>query len=286
MARHLALPMPYCSPSPDPRQHPMTAPAYFSFLDLHHTKTPLLIANAWDAVSTALWQRAGAPAIGTSSAALAWACGYADGGALPLDALLHQVRAIVRVASVPVSIDLEDGYSDDPRAVAELAKEIAATGAVGINLEDGVGTPELLMEKIHMIRQALGDTPLFINARTDVYLGGLASGRDAVGMAVHRLSRYRDAGADGGFVPGITNIKDIAEIAAKVAMPLNVMAVPGLPSLQALCEAGVRRVSAGPALFQHTFGAGVNSVEGFLAGNFSSAPRAGTDYATLNRLFS
>ncbi|MCW0447992.1 isocitrate lyase/PEP mutase family protein [Xanthomonas sacchari] len=262
----------------------MSAPVFFRFLDLHRTNTPLLIANAWDAVSAALWQRAGAPAIGTSSAALAWACGYADGGALPLDALLHQVRAIARVSSVPVSIDLEDGYSDDPHAVAELAKEIAAIGAVGINLEDGAGTPELLMEKIRMARQALGDTPLFINARTDAYLRGLASGRDAVDMAIHRLSCYRDAGADGGFVPGITDIKEIAEIAAKVAMPLNVMTVPGLPSLLALREAGVRRISAGPALFQHAFGAGVNSVEDFLAGNFSSVPRAGIEYASLNRL--
>jgi 2-methylisocitrate lyase-like PEP mutase family enzyme len=170
--------------------------------------------------------------------------------------------------------------------VAMLAEEIAATGAVGINLEDGVGTPELLMEKIHAIRQTLGDTPLFINARTDVYLGGLASGRDAVDMAVHRLSRYQNAGADGGFVPGIADIKDIAEIAVKVTMPINVMTVPGLPSLQSLHEAGVRRISAGPALFQHTFGAGMDGVEGFLAGNFSSAPRSGIDYATLNRLLS
>lgn len=263
----------------------MAADACSRFSELHRAPSPLLIANAWDAVSTVLWQRAGAPAIGTSSAAMAWACGYADGGALPVEALLHQVRSIVRVASVPVSIDLEDGYSDDPHAVAALVEQVAAVGAVGINLEDGAGRPEALVEKIQAIREALGGTPMFINARTDVYLRGLASGRDAPDMAIHRLSRYRDAGADGGFVPGMVDIQDIAEVAGKVPMPLNVMAVPGMPTLQALREAGVRRISAGPGLFQHTFGAGVDGVEGFLAGDFSGTPRAGMEYANLNRLF-
>ncbi len=264
----------------------MAADAYSRFLELHRARSPLLIANAWDAGSTVLWQRAGAPAIGTSSAAMAWACGYADGGALPVEALLHQVRSIVRVASVPVSIDLEDGYSDDPHAVAALVGQVAAAGVAGINLEDGAGRPEALVGKIRAIREVLGGTPLFINARTDVYLGGLASGRDALDMAIHRLSRYRDAGADGSFVPGMVQIEDIAAVAREVPMPLNAMAVPGMPSLHALVEAGVRRISAGPGLFQHTFGAGVDGVEGFLAGDFSAAPRAGMEYADLNRLFS
>src|SRR5690606_41961652 len=88
----------------------MAADAYSRFLELHRARSPLLIANAWDAGSTALWQRAGAPAIGTSSAAMAWACGYADGGALPAEALLHQVRTTVRVAEDPVRLDLEVCY--------------------------------------------------------------------------------------------------------------------------------------------------------------------------------
>ena len=112
---------------------------------LHRGDTPLMIANAWDAASTALWQHAGAPAIGTSSAALAWACGYADGGPLDRDALLGKVREICRVAKVPVSIDLEDGYSADPAQVAALVRVVAQAGAVGINLEDGSEDPELLV---------------------------------------------------------------------------------------------------------------------------------------------
>ena len=129
------------------------------FLALHHADKPLLIANAWDAASTALWQHAGAPAIGTSSAALAWACGYADGGPLVHDALVAKVREILRVARVPVSVDLEDGYSDDPQQVANLVRELVDLGVVGINIEDAGKPAELLVAKIEAIRATLGETP-------------------------------------------------------------------------------------------------------------------------------
>src|SRR3546814_3732428 len=109
---------------------------------------------------------------------------------------------ILRVVSVPVTVDIEDGYSDDPLAVADLARAIAAAGAVGVNIEDGGGAPALLVDKIRAIREPDGAAPLFVNARTDVYLRGMASGDEAVAMTVERLTAYRDAGADGGFVPG------------------------------------------------------------------------------------
>ena len=255
------------------------------FAELHRQATPLLLPNVWDAASAALWQQAGAAALGTSSAALAWACGYADGGALPREPLLRQVGAIVRVAAVPVSVDLEDGYHDDPGAVAALAAEIAAAGAVGINLEDGAGPPERLAAKIRAIRDALGDAPLFVNARTDVYLRGLATGRAAVDETAARLARYRDAGAEGGFVPGLRDPGDIAAIAAAVPIPLNVMAVPGLPPVAELAAAGVRRISAGSALFQHAYGAGRHAARRFLAGDLAETLRERVDYGELNGLF-
>src|SRR5690606_1074892 len=115
----------------------MAADACSRFSELHRAPSPLLIANAWDAVGTVLWRRAGGPGSVTISAAVAWASGQADGGALAVDAMVRQVRSIVRVASVPVSLGLEDGYSADPQAVAALVEQVAAVGAVGINLEDG-----------------------------------------------------------------------------------------------------------------------------------------------------
>lgn len=255
------------------------------FLALHRAASPLLIANAWDAASAALWEHAGAPAIGTSSAAMAWACGHADGGTLPRAALMDKVREIVRVTTVPVSIDIEDGYSDDPAEVAALVAEVAAAGAVGINLEDGADAPELLAAKLRAIRGALDGQPLFVNARTDVYLRGMADGEAAVAMTLERLALYAAAGADGAFVPCIADLGQIAAVAAGTAMPLNVMAMPGLPPLAALREAGVSRISAGEGVFQHAFAAGLDAVRGFLGGDTARRLDTAVPYGELNALF-
>ena len=160
------------------------------FVALHQGPSPLLLANAWDAASARLWQEAGAKAIATTSAAVAWARGYADGGALPREVLLDSLRDVVRVTSVPVTADVEDGYGDDPESVASFIAEVAATGAVGINLEDGGAAPEQLAAKIRAIRARLSGTPLFINARTDVYLRGMATGDAAIAMTIERLRLY------------------------------------------------------------------------------------------------
>lgn len=162
----------------------MASPLHDRFLALHAAPAPLLLTNAWDAASARLWQELGAPAVATSSAAVAWSRGYADGGVLPQPELLSSLAAIVRVTSIPVTADIEDGYSDDPQVVGRLASEVAATGAVGINIEDGAGSPDQLAAKIQAIRVALRGTPMFINARTDVYLRNLASGDAAVAMAM------------------------------------------------------------------------------------------------------
>lgn len=264
----------------------MTDTLHARFVALHRQSRPLLLANAWDAASARLWQEAGAPAIATASAAVSWARGYPDGGALPRHALLDSLRDIVRVTSVPVTVDLEDGYSDDPDAVAELVAEVVALGAVGINLEDGEADPARLEAKIDAVRRRLGPTPVFINARTDVYLRGLATGEAAVREAVSRLARYGAAGADGGFVPGLTAQADMVGISAAVPVALNVMALPGLPQPAMLAEAGVRRISTGPGLFKAAYAAGRDSAAGFLQGDIAPMYERTLDYSEMNRLLS
>jgi 2-methylisocitrate lyase-like PEP mutase family enzyme len=264
----------------------MTLSLHAQFTALHDTDVPLLLPNCWDAASARLWEDAGATAVATSSAAVAWALGYADGGRLPREELLRSLRAILRVASVPVTVDIEDGYSDDPATVAALAREIVAAGAVGVNIEDGGGDPALLVAKLRAIRAAEGAAPLFVNARTDVYLRGMAEGDAAVAMTVERLSAYRDAGADGGFVPGLASAEDAARIVAGVpGLAINVMAMPGLASLDALARAGVRRVSAGPAFFRNAYGTAEASVKAWLGGDFAPSFANGLDYARVNALF-
>ncbi|AWH20562.1 isocitrate lyase/phosphoenolpyruvate mutase family protein [Stenotrophomonas sp. ZAC14D2_NAIMI4_6] len=225
------------------------------FESLHRSADLLVLPTVWDAGSARLAEECGAQALGTSSAAMAWSCGHADACVLPEDALLERVRQILRVTTLPLTVDIENGYSDDPQQVAARVLRLADLGVVGINIEDGEGSVELLAAKIAAVRCALAGRPLFINARTDVYLRGLAEGAQAVALSVQRLQAYAQAGADGGFVPGLQALAEVADVAAQVALPLNLMALPGMAPADHLRQAGVRRLSAGPALFLQAWAA-------------------------------
>lgn len=242
----------------------MTATSFSTFKELHEGSTPLLLPNAWDAASAVLFERDGATAIATSSASLAWALGYADGGTLPRDELLAAVRRIMRVIKVPLSVDIEDGYSDDADVVAGLVADLQQYGVAGINLEDGGGAPELLVAKIKAIRNKLAGAGFFINARTDVYLRGLASGDAAVQMAISRTQAYQAAGASAAFLPELCDAAAISTIAQALDIPVNIMAVPGMPDISQLFAAGCRRFSLGPVPFQLAYHHGREGVYQFL----------------------
>lgn len=232
------------------------------FRSLHAGEQVLLLPNVWDAASTALMRSAGAKAIATTSAGLAWSCGYPDGNELPRETLLSAVRAICRLAGeLPVSVDFEAGYSEDPAAVADLACAVADLGAAGINIEDGDSPPAVLAEKIAAIKRSC---KLFINARTDVFLRGFEHGDAATRESIERAKRYVEAGADGIFVPLVTESDAIRTIARSVGRPLNVLAVPKLPALNGLQELGVRRLSAGSLISRFALGAARNAAAAFL----------------------
>ena len=238
-----------------------------AFRSLHQGPGVLLLPNAWDAGSARLIESLGAKAIATTSAGLAWSRGYSDGDILPDGQLVSAAREIARVIRVPLTVDMEGGYSEDPRSVAELAARIIDAGAVGINIEDGEGTPKLLAEKIEKARktaQSLG-VDVFINARTDVYLAEIGTPESRVGETVERAARYREAGADGIFVPGLSEPADIRAIASEVKMPLNVMAVPDLPDAKELKKLGVRRLSSGTAIPQMIWSRVTELAKGFLS---------------------
>lgn len=256
------------------------------FRDLHSASTVLLLPNAWDVGSAALIESLGASAIATTSAGVCWAHGYADGGALPPDDLVSTARAIARVVQVPLSVDMEAGYSDQPPAVAALAARLRDVGAVGINIEDGAGAPELLCRKIEAIRRLAGGG-LFINARVDVYLRSLATADDALEQVCRRAKLYQAAGCDGIFLPGLADVQAMAEIAQSIApQPLNVMLVPGLPAPEVLHRHGVRRLSAGSALAQAAMGHLSSLASQFLAGHSEAVSgAAGVAYGPMNALF-
>jgi 2-methylisocitrate lyase-like PEP mutase family enzyme len=258
------------------------------FRNLHRQSGLLLLPNAWDAVTARLIESLGAKAIATTSAGLAWSRGYPDGNALPAEQLIAATRDIARVIRVPLTVDIEAGYSEDPDAVARLAVRILDAGAAGINIEDGADSPDLLCKKIAAIRDHVAHSgeDLFITARTDVYLRGLAPAEAASAETIRRAARYREAGCDGLFVPGLAAADAMAAISAAIEpMPLNVMAVPHLPAVDTLQKSGVRRLSAGSAIAQAALGRASQLASAFLAGTMGEIFEGSATYGALNGLF-
>lgn len=258
------------------------------FRKLHDGAAPLLLANAWDPGSARLIESLGAKAIATTSAGVAWARGYPDGDALPAEQAAAVARDIARVIRVPLTVDIEGGYSDDPTAVAGAVAGVVDAGAVGINIEDGAGSPDLLCAKVEAARRAAerARVDLFINVRTDVYLRAIATGEAAVAEVTGRARLYRSAGCDGIFVPGLGEGAQIEAIAAAIdPLPLNIMLIPGLPSFEVLRRQGVRRLSAGAAIAQATLEVTRRLARDFFAGRADNMFAAAIDYGAMNGLF-
>ena len=225
-----------------------------TFHGLHRKGDPLVLFNAWDA-ATAKAIAKSSPAIATSSGAVAAALGYADGENAPFDMVTGLVSRMTASVSVPVSIDLEAGYGDTPDAVAKSATEMLKAGAIGINIEDGLSggkrqlvSPEQHAAKIKAVRDAaqiLG-IHLFINARTDPFLLKFGSPDECLNEAARRAKVYADAGADGIFVPGLTDLALIEKFVQLTPLPVNIMVTRGIPEIPDLARVGVRRVSLGP----------------------------------------
>lgn len=219
------------------------------FKALHFGNQPLILTNVWDAASAAIIQAGGAKALATSSASLAWANGYADGGELPQEILLSSIERIQRVCKVPLSVDIEDGYSNSVEEVVSLVGELVQIGVVGINIEDGDQPIEELAEKIVAIRSSFCKDQLFINARTDVYLRELVNPDKRVSESQHRIQRYAESGADCAFVPGLMDTTEMAELSSSISLPLNIMLADCSQPLGADIKTRVSRISYGPSPF-------------------------------------
>ena len=221
---------------------------------LHHGPRILILPNAWDVISARVVEHAGFPAIATSSAAVAAVLGYPDGQRVPRDEMLEAVARIARAVTVPVTADLEAGYATTPSEIADFARAVIATGAVGLNLEDVTGEDEgshvelaLQCEKIAAVRNASDSAgvPLVINARTDIYLLPIGPEKTRFERTVERLRAYRKAGADCVFAPGVRDAETIGKLVRAIDAPLNILLQPGGVPLKELEKQGVARASAG-----------------------------------------
>ncbi len=223
------------------------------FRQLHNGPAILVLPNAWDAASARLFEEAGFPAVGTTSAGVANSLGYPDGQYIPREEMLFVVRRIAQTVRIPVTADIEAGFGATVDEVVETVRGVLEAGAIGINLEDSEkgGEKRLLpisdqVERIQAVR-ALGkemDVPLVINARTDAYLVPL---EPAVRFeeAVERANAYLAAGADCAFPILVTDADTIGRLVQAIQGPVNILAVPGVPPVNELERLGVRRVSMG-----------------------------------------
>jgi 2-methylisocitrate lyase-like PEP mutase family enzyme len=222
-----------------------------------HDERPLVLANAWDVGSARIIERAGARAVATTSAGVSWSRGRADGERLTADDMVSLAARLTRAVDVPVTVDIESGYGDGSAAqVASIVGRLLAVGVAGINLEDSgaQGVPlvevERQQDRLRAARVAAAGagSDLFVNARIDTYLFAVGEAGDRFEATVRRAVAYREAGADGIFVPGVTDAETIAALVAAIDAPLNIMAGPGAPAIDQLAALGVARVSVGPAI--------------------------------------
>jgi 2-methylisocitrate lyase-like PEP mutase family enzyme len=223
-----------------------------AFRKMHDRSKILVLPNAWDAVTARLFARLGFAAVATTSGGVAWSLGYADGERAPLDEVVAASGRIARATDLPVTVDLEAGYGETPGAVADTVRAIIGTGAVGVNLEDGLHAPGALRERgvaaerIRAAREAAAaaGVPIVINARTDTYLLKYgASDGERFDETVLRAKAYLAAGADCVYPIGLGDAAALQALVQALDAPINVAARPGIPNMAELARLGIARVS-------------------------------------------
>jgi 2-methylisocitrate lyase-like PEP mutase family enzyme len=226
------------------------------FLALHRGDTPLLIPNAWDAGSARMFASLGFDAIATTSSGFAATLGRLDGAVTRDEALAHSA-ALAAAVEIPVSADFENGYADAPADVAQNVTLAAETGLAGCSIEDWSGTDiyaaALAAERVAAAAEAAhrNGATFVVCARAENFLHG----RPDLADTIARLQSFQAAGADVVYAPGLRSADDIRAVVGAVDVPVNVIALPGVPPVAELAEMGVGRVSVGGAFTWAAFGA-------------------------------
>jgi 2-methylisocitrate lyase-like PEP mutase family enzyme len=226
--------------------------SFEQFSQLHQDATPLLLGNIWDVNSAKLFESAGYKAIGTSSMAVANTFGYQDGEQMGFETLLHLAKRVVQVVNIPLTVDIEGGYSQTIEGIIQNIEGLHDVGVVGVNIEDSTANPKRQFQAVSEFQAKLSkvadhlsqkNIDMFLNVRTDGFLLGVS---DALIETLSRIKAYENSGASGIFVPCITDKNDIREVVESTRIPINVMCMPGLPGFEDLKLLGVKRISMGP----------------------------------------
>lgn len=229
------------------------------FLELHHAEEMLILPNIWDPLGALLLEDLGYAAVATASAAVAFSLGYDDGEKIKFSTMLEAIRRISSAVHVPVTADIENGYADEPEAVADHIRDVIRAGAVGINIEDSTIKDDSLRaidsqcERIAAIRGISREEgiPLVINARVDVFMQQSTRPKEKnLAEGMDRAKAYVNAGADCIYPILLSDPDSLKRISEESGAPLNVYATPSLPPLSELKSAGVKRLSLGPGFLK------------------------------------
>jgi len=258
------------------------------FKALHADPELFVMPNPWDVGSARLLAAAGFEALATTSAGFAWSLGKLD-QQVSRDELVAHVAELAAATSLPLNVDSERCYPDDPGGVGETVSLLAEAGAAGFSIEDydpatgGIDDIRRAVERVALAADAahrLAD-PLVLTGRCENHIRGI----DDLDDTISRLIAYRDAGADAVYAPGLTDIDQIAAVVEAVAVPVNVLALPGGPTITELAAVGVRRISVGSLLASAAYGALLRGARELLGDGTSRYAESGVSGAELRAAF-
>lgn len=266
-----------------------------AFAALHRPGSPLLLPNAWDPLSARIVEAAGAPAVATTSAGVAWALGAADGDHIDRDSVLALTARVVAAVGVPVTADIESGFGATASDVGVTIEGVLSAGAAGVNIEDvaaddpgALRDPEEQAERLAAARSAADSAgvPLYVNARIDTYLRAVGDPGARFADTVARAQTYLRAGASGVFVPGVVEVPTVARLAAEIDGPLNVLVGPGAPPVAEFAAAGVARISLGSSVAAAAYAVVQRAARELIEDGTYTSVEGGLAYGDLNALMS
>jgi 2-methylisocitrate lyase-like PEP mutase family enzyme len=256
------------------------------FRELHQEDRLFLMPNPWDVGSARLLERIGFPALATTSAGFAWSLGKPD-QQVTRDELVAHVAAVAGAVSVPLNVDSERLYPDEPGGVAETVRLLAESGASGCSIEDydpatdGIDPVGEAAARVAEAAEAAHEVGMVLTGRCEHHIRGV----DDLDGTIERLIAYRDAGADCLYAPGLRELDHIRRVVDEVAAPVNVLALPAGPPIGELEALGVRRVSTGSLLAGTAYGALVSAARELFDEGTSSYAAGHVDRALLADAF-
>jgi len=240
------------------------------FLELHRQDKLLVLPNIWNPIGARILEAKGFPAAATASAAISSSLGYRDGEKINLSTHLDIIERIVQSVAIPVTADIESGYSPDLKGLRDSMNRIINTGVAGINVEDSVSKEGVIRdadeqcERIATVRNVAEDRGLHlvVNARIDCFLSDTSNTKnEVINEVIKRADAYCQAGADCVYPIGVLDLETIKILRKEIKYPINILGSHRTIPLKTMQEIGINRVTFGPFIFRSALKKFVNIIE-------------------------